>query len=130
MPLFPARQHYQRWLTLPAIERGTDALVLLVALIWALLRKDCDSVRYQMTAPAAKRYRFHPDRPVSFDVGGKDQTNSISWAVDGDSLIITVNPDDAEWEQGKATFYFVGINGKPNPPPFDPVIRNTGGPRT
>lgn len=129
MPLFPPREHYQRWLTLPAIERGKDALVLPVALIWALLGKDCDSVRYQMTAPAAKRYRFHPDRPVSFDVDGNDRTNSIVWTVTNDALTITVNPKDASWVEGKATFYFVSINGTANPPPFDPVIRNTGGPR-
>lgn len=129
MSLFPPRQHYQRWLTLPAIKNGKDGLVLPVALIWALLRKDCDSVRYQMTAPAAKRYRFDPDRPVSFDVGGQDRTNSISWSITDDALTITVNPDDASWQEGKATFYFVGINGTANPPPFDPTIRNTGGPR-
>lgn len=126
---FPPRQYFQRWLTLPAIQSGKDHEVLPVKLVWALLANLRDGVKYQMTAPAAKRYRFDPDKPLHFDIDGVDRTSALEWVVSDDSLVITINPNDTDWKQGKATFFFLGVKGTANPPPFDPTIGNGGGPR-
>ncbi|WP_295685543.1 hypothetical protein [uncultured Nevskia sp.] len=126
---FPPRQYFQRWLTLPAIQSGKDRTVLPVKLVWALLAPQRDGVKYQLTGPAAKRYRFDPDKPLSFDINGADRTSALEWEVSADSLVVTINPNDTNWTEGKATFFFVGLNGTTNPPPFDPTIGNAGGPR-
>ncbi len=126
---FPPRQNFPKLLTLPAIRSGNDSGIGIVKLIWAKKRADADTVTYKMTPAAARLYKFNPTRPVSFEVAGKDRTNAISWDLEPSLITITVNPDDSGWDTGKATFYFLGINGTPNPPDFDPTITNTGGPR-
>lgn len=128
--ILPPRQHFPKILTLPAIHSGNDSSIDAVKLIWATKRGDCDTVTYQMTPAAAKLYKFNPTRPVSFDVAGKDRTNAISWDLEPSLITITINPDDHVWDEGKATFYFLGINGTANPPDFDPTISNSGGPRS
>ncbi|WP_273452529.1 hypothetical protein [Nevskia ramosa] len=128
--LFPPRQNFPKILTLPAIRSGNDIGIGIVKLIWARKRADADTVTYKMTPAAAKLYKFNEARPVSFIVGGVDRTQAISWDLEPSQITITVNPDDTAWESGKATFYFLGINGTPNPPDFDPTILNSGGPRS
>ena len=127
--LFPPRQNFPKLLTLPAIRSGNDSGIGIVKLIWARKRADADTVTYKMTPAAAKLYKFNPTRPVRFDVAGVDRSSAISWDLEPNQITITVNPDDNAWETGKATFYFLGINGTPNPPDFDPTISNSGGPR-
>lgn len=128
--LFPPRQHFPKILTLPAIRSGNDSGIGLVRLIWAKKRGDCDTVTYKMTPAAAKLYKFNPARPVSFTVAGVDRSSAISWDLEPNLITITINPDDNQWDNGKATFYFLGINGTKNPPDFDPTITNSGGPRS
>ncbi|MDP3295849.1 MAG: hypothetical protein Q8M37_14080 [Nevskia sp.] len=118
-------------LTAEQIRSSNCTAVPVHGLVWALLPARADWVTYRLDDEAAALYRFDEDRPLSHNGQGVNRLADLFAESHGVSLTVRIRPRAAlkPWTDGHVFFHLVGINGTPNPPPFDPTIPNTGGPR-
>lgn len=117
-------------LTSHQIQTGDCSQVPVHGLRWAWKPELADWVTFRLDDEAAAKYRFVEDQPLSHNGKGVDRTADLAAESHGVSLTIRIRPRASlePWSDGHVYFHLVGIDGTPNPPPFDPTIPNTGGP--
>lgn len=115
-----------RTISAAAIRDGDCTTVASVTLRYAG-NKQADTVTYALDADAASRYSFA--KPALATMTGKPNVNSFlksDVAADAKSVVVSIKKKARDWEEIEFDLVFVGIDGTPNPPRFDPVVRNGG----
>lgn len=117
-------------LTSHQIKTGDCSQVPVHGLRWSWKSELADWVTFRLDDDAASRYRFVEDQPLSHTGRGVDRVADLVAESHGVSLTIRIRPRASlgPWSDGHVYFHLVGIDGTPNPPPFDPTIPNHGGP--
>ncbi len=117
-------------LTAYQIKTGDCSQVPVHGLRWSWKPELADWVTFRLDDEAAMSYRFVEDKPLSHNGKGVDRVPDLVGESHGISLTVRIRPKAGlgPWSDGHVYFHLIGINGTPNPPPFDPTIPNTGGP--
>jgi len=120
------QSHHSRTISTAAVRDGDCAAVASVTLRYAG-NKLADTVTYALDADAAAQYSF-AKKALDTRTGKANVHSFLKWEVSSDakSVAVSIKKKAQDWKAIEFDLVFVGINGTPNPPLFDPVVRNGG----